>query len=173
MNAEDEPKIIDVEASDRVPLEQILEESFEGWYLRHSKRILHETGKVRMAQMGGKAAGVSMLKVLGKGTGYVYYIAVAKAYRRRGVGGALLDDAMAYFSAIGTGVVYASVENEGAEKLFASRGFKRTDFAEVSKKYGLLRAISMYRGMVSVPGEALLQAEVTVSRDGPIPSFRV
>lgn len=148
--------IVDVAPADRVLLEPILEESFEGWYLRHSKRTLHEIGTVRAAWAEGEPLGLSMLKTLNGGLGYVYYVAVARAHRRRGLGGLLLDDALLHFSALGLKTAYASVENDESASLFSSKGFRKTDFGEVSGKYGLLKAFAMYRSMVAVPGEVLL-----------------
>jgi len=40
MTAKEDVMIIDVPAKERAGLEWILEESFEGWYLLHSKRTL-------------------------------------------------------------------------------------------------------------------------------------
>jgi len=82
----------------------------------------------------------------------------------------LLDDALAYFSGIGAKVVYASVENEEAVGLFASRGFRRSHFGEVSRTYGLLRAVAMYRSMLAVPGEVLLQLDMSRSQESPTAS---
>jgi ribosomal protein S18 acetylase RimI-like enzyme len=148
--------IVDVGPADRAALEPILEESFEGWYLRHSMKTLHEIGTVRAALVEGKPAGLTMLKRLGEGVGYVYYLAVAREQRRKGLGSRLLDDALSYFSGTGLKVVYASVENEESATLFSSRGFRKTNFGEVSKTFGVLKAFSMYRSMLAVPGEVLL-----------------
>lgn len=152
--------ISDVPPSERASLEPILEESFEGWYLRHSMKTLHEVELVRRALVGGRVVGLTMLKPLGDGIGYVYYIAVATDFRRRGLGKKLLEDALSFFAGTHVREVYASVENEEGAALFMSKGFKRTDFSGVSKKYGLLRAMSMYRSMLAVPGEVLLKLEL-------------
>ena len=170
MNAGEGPTITDFGPGARDVLEPILDESFEGWYLRHSKKTLHEIGKVRVAELDGRPTGLAMLKSLGDGVGYIYYVAVAKSYRRRGVGGKLVEDAVAHFASLGAKMVYASVENEDAENLFTSRGFKRTDFSAVSKRYGLLRAVSMYRSMLSVPGEVLLETEISDPRQTKLSS---
>ena len=124
-----------------------------------------------MAVVGGERVGLAMLKTLETGEGYVYYIAVARAFRRRGVASLLLDDALAYFSHAGAKAVYASVENEEATRLFTSKGFARTDFSEVSRAHGLLKAISLYRSMLAVPGETLLRVEVGPGAGGTT-SFR-
>jgi len=151
---------------DRARLEPILEESFEGWYLRHSKRTLYEIGKVRVAEVNGNAVGLTMLKTVDDRIGYVYYIAVARVSRRMGFGGRLLDDALDYFGALGTEIVYAAAENEDALALFSSRGFMKTNFREVASRYGLFRAITMYRSMLVVPGEVLLQLQLEKSEGG-------
>lgn len=169
---EEGSRISDAGPDDRSRLEPILTESFEGWYLRHSRKTLYEIGKVRVAEAEGKAVGLAMLKSLDDAVGYVYYIAVAKAYRRRGFGSRLLDDALAYFLGIGAKTVFASVENEEAVSLFSSRGFGRTDFSEVSRRYGLFHAVAMYRSMLAVPGEVLLQLDLGQSQLGATPSSR-
>ena len=153
---------MDVPKEQRAPLEQILNESFEGWYLRHSKGILKDSETVRAAISSGQPVGLIIPKTLGPGIGYVYYLAVAKAHRRKGVARTLLDDALGRFRAEGISEVFTSVEedNTPSAELFAAEGFVRTSFAEVSKRYGPLRAINMYRMMVAVPGEVLLHKSV-------------
>jgi len=150
--------IADVPVADRAKLDGILEESFEGWYLRHSRKTLMEAELVRAATSAGTPVGLVMLKTIETGVGYVYYIAVARDYRRRHVGSMLLDDVLAYFESVGMKEVYASVEtdNTASEGLFSSRGFVKTSFGEVSRKHGSLHTLDMYRKMVVVPGEVLL-----------------
>ena len=151
-------RIVDIPRDRRQDLVRILDESFEGWYQRHSKRMLQELETVRAAESSGEAVGLIMLKLLEQDVGYVFYVAVAGAHRRNGVGKLLLEDAVEWFRDAGVLEVFASVEgnNEPSERLFASEGFVRTSFGEVSKIYGPLRAINMYRHMVVVPGEILL-----------------
>ena len=100
-----------------------------------------------------------MLKMLVESVGYVYYIAVAKASRKKGIGRLLLEDALQHFKASSVEEVYASVEknNEPSEALFASEGFTPTSFNEVAKKHGSLHTLNMYREMLVVPGEVLLR----------------
>jgi ribosomal protein S18 acetylase RimI-like enzyme len=163
MTTQEDLTIADVPKGKRLGLEWILEESFEGWYLMHSKRTLRDIKLVRAAMSSGKAVGLVMLKTLVESVGYVYYIAVAKASRKRGIGKLLLEDAMRYFKASSVGEVFASVEedNEPSEALFASEGFTRTSFGEVSKKHGSLHTLNMYREMLVVPGEVLLRRAIT------------
>ncbi len=103
-----------------------------------------------------------MLKTLDPHAGYVYYIAVDRAHRRRGVAKLLLRDALLRYREAGVEEVFAGVEadNGPSERLFASEGFSRTSFGDVSKRYGYLRTLNMYRRMVVVPGEVLLRKEL-------------
>jgi len=112
--------------------------------------------------LAGKPAGLVMLKTIDRNVGYVYYIAVAKAERRKGIGKLLLNDSLQRFQAQGMKEVFASVEieNEPSEALFASEGFTRTSFGEVAKKHGKLHTANMYREMLVVPGEVLLRKKI-------------
>jgi len=154
--------IVDVPVGKRAGLEWILEESFEGWYLMHSKRTLRDVDMVRAAMSSGKPVGLVMLKTLDGNVGYVYYIAVARANRKTGIGKLLLDDALRIFSSSSVKEVFASVEkdNEPSEALFAADGFTRTSFGEVSKVHGSLHTLNMYRAMTVVPGEILLHKAI-------------
>ena len=162
MTAQDGIVIVDVPVDHRSELKWILEESFEGWYLRHSMGMLRKIELVRAAMSSGKPVGLIMLKTLEGGAGYVYYIAVAKDQRRKGIAKLLLEDALRSFKVKGVEEVFASVEedNEPSEALFASEGFTRTSFSDVSKKHGRLQTINMYREMLVVPGEVLLRKEI-------------
>jgi ribosomal protein S18 acetylase RimI-like enzyme len=159
MTAKEDAVIVDVPAKERAGLEWILEESFEGWYLLHSKRTLRDIEVVRVAISSGKPVGLVMLKTLEGSTGYVYYIAVAKAHRKKGIASLLLEDALRRFKASRMQEVFASVEknNKPSEALFASEGFTPTSFSEVSKRHGNLHTLNMYREMLVVPGEVLLR----------------
>jgi ribosomal protein S18 acetylase RimI-like enzyme len=155
---EDKVELDDVPPSARAGLDWILEESFEGWYLMHSRRTLKDVEIVRSANVSGKPIGLVMLKMLEGNAGYVYYIAVARAARKRGIGKLLLEDSLKRFKESGAKEVFASVEKDNApsEALFASEGFTKTSFSEVSKKHGSLHTLNMYRVMTVVPGEILL-----------------
>lgn len=155
--------IADVPKGKRTALEWILDESFEGWYLMYSKRTLRDIELVRAAISSGKPIGLVMLKTLRKSVGYVYYIAVARASRKKGIGKTLLEDALNHFKTSGAEEVFASVEenNKPSEALFVSEGFKPTSFSEVSKKHGHLHTLNMYREMLVVPGEVLLRKAIT------------
>lgn len=151
-------RIAEVPIGNRASLQHLLAESFEGWYLSHSKKTLMEVEVVREALVDERPVGLVMLKTFYDTIGYVYYVAVAKDYRRRKVATRLLDHSLAYFSRLGVREVYASIEEENLESegLFRSHGFVRTSYREVSGKYGNLRALNLYRMMLVVPGEMLL-----------------
>src|SRR5436309_9563099 len=93
MAAQENIEITDVPAEKRHVFEWILEESFEGWYLWHSKKTLRDVELVRAAMSSGRPLGLVMLKSLEGTVGYVYYIAVAGASRNKGVGKLLLENA--------------------------------------------------------------------------------
>ena len=162
MTAQEEIVIVNVLGKKRAGLRWILEESFEGWYLMHSKRTLRSIELVRAAMSSGKPVGLVMLKTLEGNVGYVYYIAVATAYRKKGIAKQLLENALQHFKASNVEEVFASVEenNKPSEALFASEGFIRTSFHEVSKRHGNLHTLNMYREMLVVPGEVLLRKAI-------------
>jgi ribosomal protein S18 acetylase RimI-like enzyme len=154
----------------REVLVPVLEESFTGLYLRHAKRTLEEVETVRVALIGGEPVGLAMLKTLAKEAGYVYYIAVRPSTRGKGIGSRLLVDALDHFARGGATEVYASVGEHNVESnaLFLGRGFRKTDFGQVAKKYGPIRALTMYRSMLVVPGEILLVKD-TLTLPGAVP----
>ena len=152
-------EIADVPKRERERLLPILEESFEGLYLWHARRTLHSIEVVRAARTAEEEdAGLVMLKTIAEGAGYVYYVAVPPSFRRRGIGGMLLDDAVSYFERQGARDVYASVPEDNVESktLFGSRGFERITGSDMAERYGRVRALLMYREMMVVRGELLL-----------------
>jgi ribosomal protein S18 acetylase RimI-like enzyme len=154
-----EIEVANVPKGERERLLPILDESFEGIYLWHARRTLHSIEVVRAARTAeGEEVGLAMLKVLPEGAGYVYYIAVPPRFRKQGIGGRLLDDALSLFAARGVRDVYASVGEYNVESngLFASRGFAKMEGSEMAERYGRIRAFVMYREMMVVRGETLL-----------------
>jgi ribosomal protein S18 acetylase RimI-like enzyme len=151
-------QIREVPVGERGSLDRVLEESFTGIYLRHARRTLSDVQTVRAAFLDGVPVGLSMLKVLQEGAGYVYYIAVDSAHRGKGIGSKMLKDAVSYLVMLGCKEVFASVGEDNVESnaLFRGNGFRKTGYGEVSRKYGMLKAVSMYRSMFVVPGEVLL-----------------
>ena len=149
---------------ERGSLDEILNRSFEGWYQRHSKRTLRDIEKVYAARIGSMDVGLVMLKNLDSRSGYVYYIAVLPEYRGKKIGGKLLDHSLAYFFDAGVDVVFASLtqEHNDSNELFKSRGFERTNYNEISKKYGKIGAVMMYRKMLVVSGEIVVWKWLTI-----------
>ena len=159
-------EIVEVPESSRSDLLPILEDSFEGMYLWHSRRTLRSISLVKAARIGGENAGLAMLKMLDEKAAYVYYIAVSKSFRRRGIGGLLLDDALSGFLRVGAEEAYASVEEDNAESnaLFASRGFGRDEDGLI-RRYGRIKGFVMAREMMIVRGEVLLSKKLVPPSD--------
>lgn len=152
-------EIVEVPRSKRADVVPVLEESFKGMYLWHARRTLRSTDVVKAALTPeGEVVGLVMLKSLSEGPGYVYYVAVAPRFRGRGIGGRLLDEAIAHFARADAEVIYASVEEDNGESkaLFASRGFERVRASELAQRYGRIRSFVMQREMMVVPGEFLM-----------------
>ena len=78
--------LVDLPKDGRERAVPVLIDSFVGIYRWHAKRTLREVQVVRGAEIGGALAGIAMLERLVPDVGYVYYIAVASAHRRRGSG---------------------------------------------------------------------------------------
>ena len=136
----------------------VLLDSFVGIYRWHAKRTLREVQRVRAAEIGGELVGVAMLERLAPEVGYVYYIAVASAHRKAGIGGRLLDDAIALFRQDGAEVLYAAVQSDNAPSLalFTSRGLRPVARKELGYQEGGLGAWGLRSRMRLVYGELLL-----------------
>jgi len=158
MSVHTEVEVAEWPIEKRGALKEILDESFEGWYLYHAKRKLMESEEVLVASDSALAIGLSMLELLDKDTGYVFYIAVRRTARGHGVGALLLEKSLDFFQMRECKRVFAAVENDNlpSQKLFISKGFTWTNFTKVSKMYGQVHALVMYSRMVVVPGESLL-----------------
>ncbi len=162
-------RLIDLvgEARDRaIP---ILKESFEGIYRWHAKRTLHEIATVRAIEVDGTIVGASMLDQLLPEVGYVYYVFVGEHHRREGIGGRLLDDALARFRSNATRVVYAAAEEENvaSRELFRSRGFRLVDRSERNWQEGGLGAWGLRTRMRLVSGEVLLGLRINAPAARP------
>jgi GNAT superfamily N-acetyltransferase len=136
----------------------VLIDSFTGIYRWHAKRTLHSIARVRAAWTGDQMAGVSMLEFLEPPVGYVYYIAVRAAHRRRGVARRLLDDAIELFDRHGARVVFAAAEEENSAsiRLFSERGFRTTEPKELGWREGGLGAWGLRSRMMVVSGEVVM-----------------
>ncbi len=151
-------RIADLDGAGRERAVPVLIDSFVGIYRWHAKRTLRQVSSVRGAFAGDELVGVAMLERLVPAVGYVYYLAVRRADRRRGVAAALLDDALERFRRDGVRVVYAAAEedNEGSIALFRSRGFRTVERRELGWAEGGLGAWGLRSRMWVVSGEVLL-----------------
>ncbi len=147
--------LVGPEREDAIPA---ILDSFVGIYRWHAKRTLRRVASVRGALEGGQIRGISMLEDLVPGVGYVYYVAVRAADRRRGVGGALLDDALDRFRRARTEIVYAAAEedNIASRRLFETRGFRVVRRDEPPWREGGLGAWGLRSKMMVVSGEVLM-----------------
>ncbi|MDA4117538.1 MAG: GNAT family N-acetyltransferase [Thaumarchaeota archaeon] len=158
-----EVEVVDVNGDERARLLPILRDSFEGLYLWHSKRTLQSVEVVRAARTAeGVDAGLVMLKMIGDGSGYIYYVAVSPQFRNQGIGGRLVDDVISSLIERGARDVFASVPSDNAESnsLFSSRSFEKVERSEMAELYGRVRSFIMYREMMVVRGEVLLRREL-------------
>ena len=151
-------ELVDLVGDAREAAVPILIDSFVGIYRWHAKRTLRRVSFVRGAVVGGELRAVAMLEHLVPGVGYVYYIAVAAAHRREGLGGRLLDDALERFRREGLRIVYAAAEEDNAASisLFRSRGFRTVERDEPGYLEGGLGARGLRTRMMLVSGEILL-----------------
>lgn len=147
--------LVEAEREAAVPL---IRACFTGYYRWHAKRTLREISRVRAHEEAGVVLALSMLERLVPEVGYVFYLAVAPDRRGRGLGGALLDDALELFRRDGAEVVYGAVEedNEASLRLFRSRGFRPVARKELGFREGGLGAWGLRSRMRLVPGELLL-----------------
>jgi ribosomal protein S18 acetylase RimI-like enzyme len=151
-------RLVDLSGEGRERAIPTLKEGFVGIYRWHAKRTLRTVSRVRAALRGEEVVGVAMLERLEPEVGYVYYLSVGVAHRKHGVGGQLLDDALAYFRAVGAEVVYGAVEEDNLASLalFRSRGFRTVERKELSYREGGLGAWGLRSRMWIVSGEVLL-----------------
>lgn len=158
-----ELRITTLEGEARDQAIPVLKDGFEGIYRWHAKRTLRSVSVVRAAWIGPDLVGVSMLERLVPEVGYVYYLSVSARHRRRGVGAALLEDALARFRAEGIQVVYGAVEDDNMPSLllFRSRGFRIVERKETSYRDGGLGAWGLRSRMWLVGGEVLLGLRIS------------
>jgi ribosomal protein S18 acetylase RimI-like enzyme len=151
-------EVIDLVGSDRERAVPVLKDGFEGIYRWHAKRTLRSATWVRAAVREGAVVGVSVLERLDPAVGYVYYLSTAQTHRREGLGGRLLDDALALFRREHAAVAYGAAEgeNEASIALFRSRGFRRVERKELGFREGGLGAWGLRSRMTLVGGEVLM-----------------
>jgi ribosomal protein S18 acetylase RimI-like enzyme len=152
----------------------VLKGGFVGIYRWHAKRTLRTATWVRAALFRGEVVAVSVLERLAPEVGYVYYLSTSLSHRREGLGGLLLDDAIARFRRDGAQVVYAAAEEENAASLalFRSRGFRMVDRKETSYREGGLGAWGLRSRMTLVGGEVLFGVRLSGAPAEPGPPLR-
>jgi L-amino acid N-acyltransferase YncA len=157
-------RLLDLTGDERERAVPVIRDGFVGIYRWHAKRTLREVPTVRAATPDGEVLGVSLLDRLAPEVGYVYYIVVLSAHRGRGIGRALLDDALAIFRRTGAWVVYAAVQadNVPSRRLFERRGFRTVERKETGWREGGLGAWGLRSRMRLVPGELLLGLRLVV-----------
>jgi ribosomal-protein-alanine N-acetyltransferase len=125
-----------VEDVDRIL--QIERESFtDPWHRRSFEQIVDDVRvHFRVAEGGGGAVAGYIIAWFVADEGEIANVAVAPPFRGRGVGAALLDEAIAAGRARGVEAVYLDVResNEAARRLYASRGF-----VEIGRRRGYYR----------------------------------
>jgi L-amino acid N-acyltransferase YncA len=148
----------DLDGEAREAAVPIVRDSFVGIYRWHAKRTLREVPIVRAAAVRGELVGVALLDLLLPEVGYVYYLMVLSSYRRQGIGGILLDDALTGYRARRVEVVYAAVQSDNlpSRRLFERQGFREVDRKEWGWREGGLGARGLRSRMRLVPGERLL-----------------
>lgn len=150
-------ELIDLVGEGRERAVPVLKDGFEGIYRWHAKRTLRTATWVRAAVLRSVVVGVSVLERLDPDVGYVYYLSTAQSHRREGIGGLLLDDALALFRREGAVVAYGAVEeeNDSSIALFRSRGFRPVERKELGFREGGLGAWGLRSRMTLVGGELL------------------
>ena len=151
-------ELVDLVAEDRELAVPVLKDGFVGIYRWHAKRTLRSATWVRAALLRGEVAAVSVLERLDPEVGYVYYLSTAQAHRREGLGGLLLDDALALFRREHALVAYGAAEEDNVSSiaLFRSRGFRVVERKELGFREGGLGAWGLRSRMTLVGGEVLL-----------------
>lgn len=164
------PPIVDLDGPERDAAIDALRESFTGVYRWHAKRTLREVPVVRAIRRDGRVAAAALLDRLDPDVGYVYYLFVARAFRRQGFGASLLDDALRRFRAEGIRAVFAACEDENVASigLFRSRGFRPVRPDEPRVREGGLGAYGYRRRMWVVPGETLLGLRLDAPEGGTV-----
>jgi len=168
----DSVQLVDLVGEERERAVPVLKDGFTGIYRWHAKRTLRLATWVRAALLGDEVAAASILERLAPDVGYVYYLSTSQSHRREGLGGLLLDDALALFRRERLSVVYGAAEEDNAPSiaLFRSRGFRSVERKELSYRYGGLGAWGLRSRMTLVGGELLFGlrlSETTNPEDSP------
>lgn len=152
-----------VTRASRAHLLPLVDQSFTGIYRWHAEKTLRSVQWVREAFREDGTAGLAMLTMLAERCGYVYYIAVAPSERGAGLGGLLLDDALAILKDAGAIEAFACTRwgNAASLRLLRSRSFERTRFGQRVRTHGLVHASILWMRMVAAPGEYVFVKDIS------------
>ncbi len=149
---------------DRATVERLSRTSFDRVYAFFAIRGIRGAWPFLLAEEAGAAVGFleGRLYEGEPPIGYVYFVAVDSAQRRKGIARRLLEDALAAFRARGVTRVFASVPggNEASLALFGSFGFQRTPPGSLRRWYGW-RGVKVQMQMLIAPHEVLLARTFT------------
>ena len=152
-------RIRDATPADRVTLERIARESFDGVRALLAVRGLRRARPLVVAEEGGTLVGFLEGRLLRGRTriGHVYAVAVDPRMRRRGVGRRLVGEALRRFDAGGATRIVASVprDHEPSRSLFAASGFREAPREALWRLYRW-RAFRVRLRMILAPHEVFL-----------------
>ena len=150
-------RVEQVPKASRERLLPILDQSFTGLYRFHARSTLRKVRWVQASFHGDAPVGLVMLSMLRARSGYVYYVAVAPAQRKAGLGTRLLDSGLQILRGAGAREVFACAhaDNTPMVRLLASRGFTMTSFRGLVRMNGLASAVRLIMRMVAAPGEKM------------------
>lgn len=150
------------EPRDTDAMEETCRLSFDGLYGYFAIRSVRSSDHILVSMDGQKVVGFAVLESVHIGKhmlGNILWLAVHPELRRRGVASGLIEASMGYFKDHGMNSIYVSVRegNSAALHSFERNGFRRLDFHELLRLYGL-RVLEIYSKMHIVPGETVLTA---------------
>ena len=152
-------EIREAASADAERLREIARASFDRVYAFFAIRGLRRAWPFLVAAEDGQAVGFLEGKLFDGAPpiGYVYFVAVDPATRRRGTGRRLVEESVRRFADRGATRVFAAVprENEASIALFASLGFERVPRRALWGWYRW-RSLGVQMRMVLAPHEALM-----------------
>lgn len=146
--------------SDREFIERTTRASFDRVYAFFAIGAIRRASPLLVAEEGGTAVGFLEGRLFDGAPpiGYVYFVAVDPAQRRRGAGRLLIEEALRQFAAKGATRTLAAVpeDNEVSMRLFVALGFQPAPPWAMWRWYGWRGIVTAMRMMIA-PGEVLLE----------------